>query len=461
MRASPYTADVEFSRPSGTAMSHLSYNSLTGEVLCITPAVAALLAHGRQGSVRPSDLAAVGEESVNCLLQQGWLIKDEEAFEEQVRCVADAIRSVVRDQGEYGLVPWPRRGGATTPRQALDAVMALAEAEAKPRRRYYFYALGEDDADTLGDLTAPLAKHWDEVPVEENGSRMLILTADPTAGIDWGRWTFLREAEGRVQLPVHPSLIGGPLAGGWIDRMARTVSNAAQIGFLAWVLVYLTEEDPADWLDQALAKLIGTGILYQCARPFSFVAKRSVADWREFLCDLDNLDFDLLQETYREAEGSRRRSLLHVHGGGIVHNADSMVTQRRGLKPALFHCHAIPVGYYVNLDGEIWPCPKMAAGGGAEVGAKPLATYDADGLYPDLKTARRWRGREVTAISACDECVGRFLCAGGCALEAARDHGGDPYHPASQPIEEYMRTVVGTQQRRLTRTFGPRPGMGP
>jgi radical SAM protein with 4Fe4S-binding SPASM domain len=132
------------------------------------------------------------------------------------------------------------------------------------------------------------------------------------------------------------------------------------------------------------------------------------------------------------------------------------VTGRRGLKPDLFHCNPISSGYYLNLDGEVWPCPKMAAGIGSEVGAKPLATYDASGIYPDEEAVQRWRGRDVTAIAECDTCVGRFVCSGGCALEAARKHGGDPCHPSHQPIEEYMETVIRTQQRRLTRAFGPR-----
>ena len=467
MRTSPYVREVELAGPNagttvgGDGATHICYNTLTGSVLAAPRAFAELLARGREEPLSPEDIESVGDGAAESLLAERWLYEGEPDAGDAV-AVREGVFAAASQLGQYGVVPWPADEAPFGAPHAVEVVSALAEAERKPNRHYHLYALTEPEVTRLPELAGLIEGHWSALPAAADGERLLILTVNPTADIDWGRWSFLSPGEGRLRVPIH-----APMAGEdadlpqWIETLAETVSGAAQVGFAGWVIIYVTGDDPPGWPDTAMELLSGTGILDTCARPFCYVAKRDVPDWREHLCELDNIDFDLLERVLREGGRRRRGSLLYAHGGGLVHKASALVTRREPLTPDVLYCNSTATGYYVNLAGEVWPCPKMAAGLGREAGARPPAIYNEDGMEPDLDEARRWRMREVTAIEGCRGCVGTFTCAGGCALEAAREHDGDPYHPACQPVERYMQTVIHSQQRRLTRRFGPRQTTAP
>jgi len=457
MKTSPYSRLVELPNPTADGMTHVAYSTLTGTALGVPREVAEVLARGREGPIDARAAGPVDSETLRYLVDRGWLIEDDGAESDRIEAARREIRRHLGELGEYGVVPWPEMDAPFEPSHALDVIFALAEVEARRHRHYRFYALSERDVSRLPDMAGALEAHWESLPAAEEGRRLLILTIDPAAEVDWASWSFLRAGEGRLCLPIHPSLARDRPFGDWIRAAAGTAAAAAQVGFSSWIIIHATPGDPDGWLDTALVALTGTGLLYTCARLFCFVAKRSVDDWRDYLCELDDIDFDLLERALREASRSRRRSLLHLHGGGIVHKGNSMLTQREPLVPELFYCTSIPAGYHANLAGEVWPCPKMAAGLGREAGAEPMAIYGDGGLRPNPSAASRWRGREVTAIEGCRGCVGMLACAGGCALEAARAHGGDPLHPSCQPVERFMETLIRTQERRLTRAFGPRP----
>jgi len=458
MVTSRYVREVTLPVPVGEDLTHVCYNLLRGTVMGAPREIAEVLARGREGELTSADLEALGSETAQYLLAEGWLLEgeaDEEAYIEDVRTVVHEAASVA---GEYGVVPWPTEDPPLTVEQAWEVAAALAEAEQRQHRQYHLYAMSPEALSEVGSLAGPVAAHWEALPVAEGGSRALVLTVPPTAQLDWSAWGFLGQGEGRLRIPLHAPLAEGQPFPEWIDEAAERLTEAGQVGFAGWLMIYTTPDDPDGWLDTMLGLLSSTGLLYHCVRAFFYVPKRSVADWREHLCELDNMDFARLQDALRESARSRRRSLLQPHGGGLVHKIDALLTSREPLRPDTYYCTAIARGYYVNLAGEVWPCPKMAAGLGREAGASPIATYDAEGIYPDVAEVRRWRDREVTAIEGCRGCPGLLACAGGCALEAVREHAGDPYHPAHQPVEELMSTVIRTQQRRLTREFGPRRG---
>jgi radical SAM protein with 4Fe4S-binding SPASM domain len=455
MRTSVCTRVVALPRPSEDT-THVCYNTMIGTVLGAPPEVAELLEAGLERDLSDDDVAAVGEETVEYLLDRGWLVADDDDEARRMGRLTAGVRAALAQLGEYAVVPWPQTDAPVDPRIALDAVTALAEVEGRGTRRYHLYAFDPEQRRMLDDLAEPMREHWRQTPTAEDEDRVLVITCDPHASPDWERWDFVGDGEGRLRVPLDPARMDGGDLRSWVAEVAQLAADAAQVGFPSWIVLYDSADNPPGWLDEALEHLIGTGMLYQSARPYSFVAKQSIDDWREYLCELDNIDFELLDVAMAEAAVKRSRSLLHMHGGGIVHRADQLISARQPLTPTVYHCQPVAAGYYANLAGEIWPCPKMAAGLGREAGAPPLATFDADGITPDEEAAQMWRGRDVLAIEKCAGCAGMFACAGGCALEAATEHGGDPVTPSRQPIERFMERLIHSQQRRLTGQFGPR-----
>ena len=455
MRTSVCTRVVALPEPTEDT-THVCYNTMIGTVLGAPQNVAELLQAVLERDLSDDDAAEIGEETVEYLLDRGWLVADDNDEASRMGRLTAGVRAALQQLGEYAVVPWPAEGASVDAQTALDAVTALAEVEGRSTRRYCLYAFDAEQRQMLDDLAEPMSEHWRQTPTAEHEDRILIITCDPQAAPDWERWAFARDGEGRLRVPLDPARMGGDDLGSWVNRVAELAADAAQVGFPSWIVIYDSPQNPPGWLDQVLEHLIGTGMLYQSARPYSFVAKQSIDDWREYLCELDNIDFDLLNLALAEAAVKRSRSLLHMHGGGIVHRADQLVSARQPLTPTVYNCQPLATGYYANLCGEIWPCPKMAAGLGRDAGAAPVATFDADGITPDEDAVAIWRGRDVLAIEDCAGCAGMFACAGGCALEAAAAHAGDPMNPSCQPIEKFMERVIRTQQRRLTGQFGPR-----
>jgi len=457
MRTSRFGSEVKLLDPPSPDISHICYNTLTGRVLGATEDVAEIMQRGHHEVIQPEDLAKLGEETVNYLVQQSWLRVDDEA--PLIDTVSSDIRRALGFLGQYAVVPWPEQDAPFGPEHAMDVISALVEADERTHRHYHFYALNQNQQAALERAAETIRGHWHTPTMRNASERLLVLTLNPLLSVDWDAWSFLEAGEGRLRLPIHPGLIDEDGGLSWIDSITTIASEAAQVGFSTWIIIFVTPDDPPEWLDTALASLSRTGILYTCAFPFCFVAKRSVPDWREYLCELDNIDFALLEDILHQTPGSHRRSLAFPHGGGIVQKASALVSRRAALTPELFYCRAIPTGYYVNFNGEIWPCPKMAAGLGDEAGLRPLATYDTKGIYPIAEMLHKWRHRAVTKIEPCQGCVGMFNCAGGCALEAAIEHDGDPFYPACQPVERFMRSLIETHERHLTKRFGPEGGI--
>ena len=457
MRTSPYTRVLPLAEPTDQGLTYVCYNTVVGSVTAISDEVAEVFRRGLEKPLEMNDLEVLEQQTLADLLRQGWLLVDEQWEPRRIESIARRIRDALSQVAEYALLPWPVETPTVQPEDAMEALTALAEVEEKPNRHYYLYALTEDHLDVLDRAVPSFFEHLGMTSVPDDGSRLVVLTADPGLPMQWRRWNAVPEGEGRLRLPLYPDPNGEPLADR-VKRLTDVVAEAAQVGLVSWIVIHLTRGAPEGWLDDALSALVGSGILQLCTRTPSVAARNEISDWRQFLCELNDLDYDLIDQLYEEAGESRRRSMLRIYGGGLVKMLDGMVHDRAGLNHELYYCRAIPTGYYANLRGELWPCPKMAAGLADDIDVDPLATFDADGIEPDPEAASAWRRRDVLSVQGCVDCPGLLTCAGGCALEAARAGGGNLDTTASQPIEDLMATVLRTQQRRLTRKFGPSGG---
>ncbi|MFW6156564.1 MAG: hypothetical protein ACOC7J_04535 [Armatimonadota bacterium] len=457
MRISPYSRVLGLAEPTEQGLTHAVYNTVVGSITALSEEAAAILQRGLDGPISDDDIATLGQQTVADLVRQGWLLVDGTWEPHRIEMVAQRIRDALSQVAEYALMPWPHEGARVEPEHAVDALSALAEVEDRPNRHYYLYALEQPHLNVLQRTLPPFFEHLEASPVDDDGRRLVVLTLDPALQIDWEPWNALEEGEGRLRLALYPDPEGRPLPER-IARLAEVVAGAAQVGFVSWIVIHLTADAPEGWLDSVLAGLVESGIMHLCARDPSVTPRSSLDDWRQFVCELNDLDFSLIERLYEEAQRSRRRSMLRIHGGGLIDILDGMVRDREGLRHELYYCRAIPTGYYANLRGEIWPCPKMAAGLVDDIDVDPLATFGPTQIAPDPDATAAWRGRDVLSVDGCAGCPGLFACAGGCALEAAHAGGGDLNTTASQPIEDLMKTVIRTQQRRLTRSFGPTDG---
>ncbi|NEV60351.1 radical SAM/SPASM domain-containing protein [Thiorhodococcus minor] len=111
--------------------------------------------------------------------------------------------------------------------------------------------------------------------------------------------------------------------------------------------------------------------------------------------------------------------------------------------PRIYRCEANVNEFVFDSAGNIYPCLESAGSIEHAVGA-----YEPEFLLQEVKLAE-WRRRQVTELPECNDCVVRFVCAGGCMWHAMSQAGGGARSVACEPTEEEIRLFLARRGHEL------------
>ncbi len=172
----------------------------------------------------------------------------------------------------------------------------------------------------------------------------------------------------------------------------------------------------------------------QWARNSKFSAYVSpVTDHGPLECDVGASDeADLLKELLGVVDGAPwLRDVFDIRHFRGFNYVEQMLVGQTPRFPVITRCEAISGMYIFDPGGNIYVCLESVGEPLRRVGR-----YDPR-LEIDHALATRWSDRQVLKIPECGECKIRFVCAGGCAIEAS-NKGRDA---ACMPFLEEMETA--------------------
>lgn len=135
---------------------------------------------------------------------------------------------------------------------------------------------------------------------------------------------------------------------------------------------------------------------------------QSLGDYEIFLNEADLLK-TLLMLTEISPIINDVFDIRHFRGFNYV---ERILLKKDPRYPVIFRCEAVMGMYIFDPKGDIYVCLES-------VGDKTLriGTYEPE-LIINKKAESKWSQRNVLNIRECDDCKIRFLCAGGCTMEA-------------------------------------------
>jgi uncharacterized protein len=111
--------------------------------------------------------------------------------------------------------------------------------------------------------------------------------------------------------------------------------------------------------------------------------------------------------------------------------------------PRIYRCEASVNEFVFDPAGNIYPCLESAG-----LVEHAVGKYEPTLLLEEEKLAK-WRHRQVTELPQCNNCVVRFVCAGGCTWRAMSQPGGGTSSVACEPIEKEIRLYIARRGHEL------------
>lgn len=128
--------------------------------------------------------------------------------------------------------------------------------------------------------------------------------------------------------------------------------------------------------------------------------------------------------------------IKHFRGFNYV---DRLLVKKDPRFPVIFRCEAVTGMYIFDPLGDIHVCLEAVGDRSLRIGS-----YDPHWNI-DQEAFSRWTSRNVLAVSQCDKCKVRFLCAGGCTMESFNREDADVCMPFLREIDIAWRFFAETQ----------------